>query len=75
MPHSMATTSSGETAGTRPTSSDPEKPKPFLLQLIPCPHHVGPRSPKSSRDTRTAEEGSDNVGALDGDGEGTRGGW
>lgn len=41
MPHSMATTSSGETAGTRPTSSDSQKPKPLLLQLSPSLHHLG----------------------------------
>ena len=35
MPCSMATTSFGKTVGTRPTFSDSEKPKPFLLQLIP----------------------------------------
>lgn len=38
---SMATTSFGDTAGTRPTVSDPEKPKPLLLQLIPYPHIWG----------------------------------
>lgn len=31
MPRSTATSSLGEEVGTRPTFSDPEKPKPLLL--------------------------------------------